>query len=448
VRPFSRKKFLVVMVALIVTILIDTAVVKINDLIDKNFISIQNRLILFSVNGSLCLLLQYFIARYVKNSLQTDQLTKRTFRFKSFYLIFLASLTVMAALIGSIIFEMFYNSYYHTQLSMSIIVLSYGIAAAFIIWLSFLFLSWFKSNHSLIVILYFISMLGIASNLIMTAAFVTTKVSDRPNPAAQYVGSSGDISGGKHQSLEDAYRISSFVSFFSIWLTTAILMNYYREKLVNAIVYWVILSIPLVYFLITYFYQFFLANILSSYLQIDPVTVSIVLGVFLSLSEPIGGLVFAVAFWKISRIVSYERNIRTYMFIAGWGIFLIFGANQATALIVNPYPPFGLVTLTVLNMGAFLMLIGIYNSARLVSTNNELRRFIHKQALESRLLSMIGTAEMEKELQKTIAKISHNIDTLEEDKKIDVELDEHELTKYVDLVAKEVKHKNENIKRP
>jgi len=80
------------------------------------------------------------------------------------------------------------------------------------------------------------------------------------------------------------------------------------------------------------------------------------------------------------------------MFISGWGIFLIFTANQATTLIVSPYPPFGLVTLTVLNMGAFLMLIGIYTSARLVSTNNELRRFIHKQAFESRLLSLIGHA--------------------------------------------------------
>jgi len=38
------------------------------------------------------------------------------------------------------------------------------------------------------------------------------------------------------------------------------------------------------------------------------------------------------------------------------------------------------------------MLIGIYNSATLVSTNNELRRFIHKQAFESGLLSLIGHA--------------------------------------------------------
>jgi hypothetical protein len=146
-------------------------------------------------------------------------------------------------------------------------------------------------------------MLGIDFNLVMTAAFVAVKVNDRPNLATEYVGSSGDISGGKYQSLEIVYRISSFVAFFSIWITTAILMNSYREKLVNAIVFCVILSIPLVYFLITFFYQFFLASFLSSYLAVDPVTISIFLAAFVSLSKPIGGLLFGVAFWKISRTV-------------------------------------------------------------------------------------------------------------------------------------------------
>jgi hypothetical protein len=293
----------------------------------------------------------------------------------------------------------------------------------------------------LVVFLYFISMLVIAFNLIMTAAFVSAKVSDRPSHAGGYVGSSGDISGGKHLLLENIYRISSFMSFFSIWITTALLMNYYREKLINAIVYWIILAIPLVYFVITYFYQFILANILSSYLAIDPITVSIVLGAFFSLSKPIGGLVFAVAFWKISRNISYERNIRTYMIISGWGILLIFGANQATTLIVAPYPPFGLATITVLNIASYLMLLGIYNSATLVSANNNLRISIRKHALESRLLGLIGQAEMEKRIQEIVKRINQDKDSLEIDTQQPVELDENELKKYVDFVIREVKKK-------
>jgi hypothetical protein len=225
-------------------------------------------------------------------------------------------------------------------------------------------------------------------------------VSDRPSHAGGYVGSSGDISGGKRLLLENIYRISYFMSFFSIWVTTALLMNYYRKKLINAIVYWIILAIPLVYLITTYFYQFILDNILSFYLAVDPITVSIVLGAFFLLSKPIGGLVFAVSFWKISRNISYERNIRTYMIISGWGILLIFGANQATTLIVAPYPPFGLATITVLNIASYLTLLGIYNSATLVSTNNNLRISIRKHALESRLLDLNIIVEVQDPVSK------------------------------------------------
>ena len=144
----------------------------------------------------------------------------------------------------------------------------------------------------------------------------------------------------RHLLLDYIYRISTFMSFVSIWITTAILMNYYREKLINAIVYWVILSIPLVYFIITYFYQIILGSILISIVRIDPITVSIVLGAFLSLSKPIGGLLFGLVFWNISRIIGYERNIKTYMIISGWGILLIFSSNQALTQIIYSLPSF------------------------------------------------------------------------------------------------------------
>jgi hypothetical protein len=275
----------------------------------------------------------------------------------------------------------------------------------------------------------------------MTAAYSTVKVGSRPSQAGEYIGSSGDITGGKYALLDSIYRISSFMSFFSIWLTTALLMRYYRERLINDIIYWVILLIPLAYFVLTYFYQFFLAKLLISYLAVDPVTVSIVLGAFLSLSKPIGGLVFAIAFWKIARTLGYEKNIRTYMIISGWGIFLIFGANQAATQIVSPYPPFGLATITVLVMASFLMLLGIYNSARLVSANNELRKSIYKHAVESRLLRLIGNAEMENEIEKTVRKISTEKNFLEIDKEQQrlIEIDEKGLKKYLDFVIREVK---------
>ena len=115
--------------------------------------------------------------------------------------------------------------------------------------------------------------------------------------------------------------------------------------------------------------------------------------------------------------------------------------NFKCAQIVAPYPPFGLTTITVLNIAAFLMLLGIYNSATLVSTNNELRKSIRKHASESKLLGLIGHAEMENEIQRTIKKIAQDKDSVEIDTKQPIELDKKELKKSVDFVIREVKKK-------
>ena len=123
------------------------------------------------------------------------------------------------------------------------------------------------------------------------------------------------------------------------------------------------------------------------------------------------------------------------------GIHLIFGANQAVTQIVSPYPPFGLATITVLVMASFLMLLGIYNSNILVSANNELRKSIYKNAVESRLLRLIGHAEMESEIEKTVRKISRDKNLLEIDVEQQrlLEIDEKGIKKYLDLVIREVK---------
>jgi glucan phosphoethanolaminetransferase (alkaline phosphatase superfamily) len=288
-------------------------------------------------------------------------------------------------------------------------------------------------------------MLGIAFNLVMGATYVSVKVNAKLAQIGEFTGSSGDPSGGRFAILESMYNISSFIAFFSIWLTTAIIMNKYREKLLNVILYWVLLTIPIIYFAVTFFYQYTLSAMLTPYMQVDPVTVSIFLGAFLSLSKPIGGLVFGAAFWNISRSVKYDRKIRSYMIISGWGIFLIFATNQAVTQIVSPYPPFGLATITVLNVAGYLMLLGIYNSASLVSTNNSLRKYIRRHALlKSNLLDLIGHAEMEKEIQETVTEVIESQEIQDIRTEREVELDENEIRRYIDLVIKEVKMKGTN----
>ena len=125
------------------------------------------------------------------------------------------------------------------------------------------------------------------------------------------------------------------------------------------------------------------------------------------------------------------------LLITGWGILLIFTANQGATQIVGPYPPFGLATITVLNLAEYLMLLGIYNSASLVSVNNTLRSFIHARALK--LLNPIGEAEMERDIINAVEKISQHREIINQSTKSNVEFDKSELNKYVHEVIRELK---------
>lgn len=432
------------MVALVVCSIVDISLVKINDLINKYFIPIESRLVLFSVNGSLCLLLQFLLIKHIRKSFRGERLAK-TLKVKAINTISLISLIFLATLIGFSIFQQLYYHFYSMSINIIIIAVSYGISALFLIWLSILFFSWFRSRRDTMVLLYFVSISVIAINIVITATHVDQKLSYMPLLIGEYIGTSGDTTGGMRLPFKGIYDSSTFISFLSMWFTAAVLMNYYREKITNAILNWVVLSIPLVYFIISYFYKYILEGLLSSYLQIDPVAVSIILGGFLALSKPIGGILFGLVFWRVAKIVGYERGIKTFMIISGWGILLIFSSNQAVTQVVIPYPPFGLPTLTILVTGAYLMLLGIYNSANLVSTNNELRKSIYKRALESKFLGLIGHAEMENEIQKTVQRVSQDITIIEKELQEPIEFDEAELKKYVEFIMKEVRKGSQPI---
>ena len=75
----------------------------------------------------------------------------------------------------------------------------------------------------------------------------------------------------------------------------------------------------------------------------------------------------------------------------------------------------------------------------LVSANSDLRKSIYKHALQSKLLNLIGHAEFENEIQKTVGKIIEDTPDIEIITETKDQLDEEELKKYLEVVIKEVK---------
>jgi hypothetical protein len=88
------------------------------------------------------------------------------------------------------------------------------------------------------------------------------------------------------------------------------------------------------------------------------------------------------------------------MLISAFGIMLLFAANQSTFLVLVPYPPFGLVTVSFMGLASYLFYLGIYSASVSVSEDLKRRQSIRTVAIResTKFLDSIGTAEIVHEI--------------------------------------------------
>jgi hypothetical protein len=237
------------------------------------------------------------------------------------------------------------------------------------------------------------------------------------------------------------FVISSVLSFILSWTSTALLLRQYSHRF-GRIRYWIIVSIPLAFFLAQFQSHIYL-DILASLFPLDPILFSTLYTLIFTLSKPAGGILFAIAFWTIARSVRQNRVVRDYMIISAYGLALLFVSNQAIVLINGNYPPFGLATISFMGISSYLLLVGIYSATISVAQDVKLRQSIRESVeKESKLLGSIGFAHMEQEIQRRVIRMSKEYkDRLNEQTGLESSLDEDEMKEYLNVVLKEIKVK-------
>ncbi len=102
-----------------------------------------------------------------------------------------------------------------------------------------------------------------------------------------------------------------------------------------------------------------------------------------------------IGFWSMAKIGRSNTAINMYLIITGFGFFLLFTSNQAILMSIVPYPPFGIATITVMGVSAYLIVIGIYMSTITLSQDAELRRSIKQIARsQSKLFDSMVTRDV------------------------------------------------------
>ena len=172
-------------------------------------------------------------------------------------------------------------------------------------------------------------------------------------------------------------------------------------------------------------FQSYFSDAFFSALPSSPISFSILYVLIFSATKQVGAVLFGMAFWTASSLI-HEEVIRKSLLMSSIGIVILFGSLEIAPLQYHVYPPFGLVTETFLPLGAYLLLVGIFISAKNVSRNALVRREFYKKA-ESQLtlLRTIGVSQMEKELESEVKSIGKNINSFST--KVDLEMEEQDI---------------------
>lgn len=150
---------------------------------------------------------------------------------------------------------------------------------------------------------------------------------------------------------------------------------------------------------------------------------------------------FGIAFWTIAKNLS-NQNVKKYMLISAFGMMLLFAANQPTFLILTPYPPFGLVTVSFMGLASYLFYLGIYSASISVSEDTKLRQSIRKAAIKesTEFLDSIGTAEMVQEIERRVVSMTRATkENIEKETGISSSFDEEDIREYLQEAIQEIK---------
>jgi hypothetical protein len=137
--------------------------------------------------------------------------------------------------------------------------------------------------------------------------------------------------------LYSSYVISGVGSFLSMWISTTLLLRHYSRKLGRA-KFWVIVIIPLVYFL-SPFIPSFLSQVAASLVSPDPILAGVLFTLIFAVSKPAGGISFGVAFWTVARAIGESSLVRDYMIMSALVMVLLFVSRHCYKRILSSIWP-------------------------------------------------------------------------------------------------------------
>jgi hypothetical protein len=434
----NNRKISIVVYVMLVTIVADTIINQNADrLVAQNTSTLG--VSLFMIIASVSIIGQYLILYYAKE--KTREIRSRA---RYIGILHIGATIIQYLLIAVFILVMINILVLHQYPTVSLAIVTtttYGLNIGLMGIFAQIFFSWYKWNrYSIAVLLYGLSFAVIVINSSIFLGASLYRLMEKP----PYVFPDSKVTfpeleeGSLRHKLAEAYHFSDIVAFLLKWIATVFLLHHYSKK-IGRTKYWVVVSIPLIYFLGTFLDDF---HIYKAHSDVE----KFYWYLYASLNSTAGGILFGIGFMLGAK--HFHGSVKDYMMISSFGFILFFSAGQST-LNTTPYPPYGFATMSFFGLSTYLILIGLYCSAISVSEDIEIRKHIKQSAQrEMKFLDGMGSAHMEKELIKRAVQKSREEreELANQSGGVKPSLSDLDIVNIVKELEKEVKKENEGHK--
>jgi nitrogen-specific signal transduction histidine kinase len=435
---YDNRKLFLIFFLVATALVIDISISNVADMISKQAISVWG-ISLFIAISAIYTIGQYYILETVKAKTRISKI--RTPFFSTLEMMVTIVQYALTAIMVIVVLQIVVISHYHTNLLTLATSASYGLAVFLMALLSYQLFSWFKLNPNFAVLIYALAAAMITINAIDSIVYFDVVLLGKPvivSAQSKVIFQTG-FNPGTPMSIVSLVQTASLISYFLLtWSGTIIVLRHHIQR-VGRIKFWIVVMLPLVYFMSYY------VTLYEALHPTSPVTTALSSDLILPIllytySASICGVLFGFGFRFVSRSINQSSHVRDYMIITAYGFILYFITGGATVLQAG-YPPFGLANVSFVGLASFLILVGLYHSAISVAHDVKLRKTIKKSAMEeSKLLVSIGAAQMEQEIQRRVLKnTKEQQETLTQQTGVQSSLTEYEIKQYLTTVLREIK---------
>ncbi len=428
----KNNRILIVFVAMVIAIMIDSQVGIVADFIAENIYSLPGILLYVSLTIFLILSSFYFI--YLIKSIE-KLMEVKYIHFKLVFNIIFVLQILIAIMLTSVVLQIVIYQEYHTSFLSIIHIISYGTWIGIMGLLARAFILWYKNfNKNSVLLVFTLAMIFYVANGLFGLMY-TLDVLAQQEPVVSlgdvaYFPEFSNVALGSQINLINSG--CSLVAFILTWIGSVKLLYRYLPR-IGRLKFWSIMIISLIYYNI----QFPLFT-LGYFNVVDDANAFFNILIF-SFSGILAGIIFGISFLSIARTVKVGTAVRTQLMMTAYG-FLLFYITGTAVAVQAAYPPYGLVSVSLIGLSCYLIYSGLYAATQIVSQDNSLLRSIKKSVTEqANFLGGLGTAQRNKELESKVLTIAKNLeDEIEEASGVKTSLTEPEIVDYIQYVMNEV----------